>query len=89
MAYKNKTAVFARAGYSIKKKAALGITVVLLGLSQQALADVEYYDINQGSQIPDLSATGKTASTNKYGVSPLGFGAILAALFAAKAAAIK
>ena len=67
MTYKKQTAVSARAGYSFKKKAALGMTVALLGLSQQALAHVEYYDLNQGSQIGDLTAAGKTASTTQYG----------------------
>ena len=69
MTYKNQTAVSARAGHGFKNKAALGITVALLGLSQQALAHVEYYDLNQGAQIADLTAAGKTASTAQYGAT--------------------
>ena len=72
MTYKNQTAVSARAGHGFKNKAALGITVALLGLSQQALAHVEYYDLNQGAQIGDLTAAGKTASTVQYGSTPAG-----------------
>ena len=72
MTYKKQTAVSARAGHGFKNKAALGITVALLGLSQQALAHVEYYDLNQGAQIGDLTAAGKTASTAQYGFTPAG-----------------
>ncbi len=75
MTYKNQTAVSAHAGHGFKKKAALGITVALLGLSQQALAHVEYYDLNQGAQIGDLTAAGKTASTAQYGLNPVVTGA--------------
>ncbi|MEI6066870.1 MAG: PEP-CTERM sorting domain-containing protein [Methylococcaceae bacterium] len=72
MTYKQQTAVSARAGHGFKKKAVFGMTVALLGLSQQALAHVEYYDLNQGSQIGDLTAAGKTASTAQYGSTPAG-----------------
>jgi len=72
MTYKYQSAVSARAGHRFKKKAALGMTVALLGLSQQALAHVEYYDLNQGAQIGDLTAAGKTASTSQYGATPAG-----------------
>lgn len=55
-----------------QKKRVIGMTVALLGLSQQALAHVEYYDLNQGAQIGDLTAEGKTASTTQYGSTPAG-----------------
>jgi hypothetical protein len=52
------------------------IAVVLLGLSQQALAHIEYYDLNQGLQIGDLTTAGKIVSTAQYGTNPVvsGFG---------------
>jgi hypothetical protein len=46
------------------------VSVALLGMSQQALAHIEYYDLNQGAQISDLTAAGKTASTAQYGANP-------------------
>ncbi len=36
------------------------------------MSDVEYYDLNQGAQINDLTAAGKTASTAQYGSTPAG-----------------
>lgn len=47
----------------------LGVSF-LLGLSQQAFAHVQYYDLNQGAQIADLTAAGKTLSTAQYGSTP-------------------
>lgn len=44
--------------------------LVMLGASQQVLAHVEYYDLNQGAQISDLTAAGKAASTTQYGSTP-------------------
>lgn len=48
----------------------LGVALVMLGGSQSALAHVEYYDLNQGAQISDLTAAGKAASTAQYGSTP-------------------
>ncbi len=72
MINKKQKHIPASAGHGLKSKLALGVTVALLGLSQQALAHVEYYDLNQGSQIGDLTAAGKTASTAQYGSTPAG-----------------
>ena len=48
-----------------------GSTFALLALSQQAQAHIEYYDLNQGAQVSDLTAAGKTASTTQYGANPV------------------
>lgn len=40
--------------------------------SLPAAAHVEYYDLNQGRQIGDLTAAGKIASTAQYGATPAG-----------------
>ena len=76
MINENQTAFPASAGHGLKKKIALSVTVVLLGISQQALAHIEYYDLNQGAQIGDLTAAGKALSTAQYGANPVvtGFG---------------
>jgi len=56
---------------SLLAKAGKVIAIVLLGISsQQALAHIEYYDLNQGAQISDLTAAGQTASTAQYGLNP-------------------
>ncbi len=49
---------------------ALGLTA-MLGVSQSAQAHIEYYDLNQGVQILDLTVAGKTASTAQYGNNPV------------------
>ena len=72
MTYKNQTTVFATADFCLKKKYVLILIAAFLGFSQQVLAHVEYYDLNQGKQIGDLTAAGKTASTAQYGVTPPG-----------------
>ena len=50
------------------------VSAVLAGfgisLSGQVLAHVEYYDLNQGAQIGDLTAAGKAVSTAHYGPTP-------------------
>ena len=48
----------------------LGVSA-LLGLSQQAGAHIQYYDLNQGKQISDLTPDGKAASTAQYGANPV------------------
>ncbi len=60
---------------NIKKNITRGIVVVLLGISQQALAHIEYYDLNQGLQIGDLTTAGKIVSTAQYGANPVVTGA--------------
>ncbi len=67
MRNKNQTALTASAGLGLKKKIGLAVGVALLGLSQQALAHIEYYDLNAGFQVGDLTAAGKAASTAEYG----------------------
>lgn len=54
-----------------QNKLALGISVALMALSQPALAHIEYYDLNQGKQIGDLTSAGKTESTLQYGKNPV------------------
>lgn len=44
--------------------------VLLSSASTEALAHVEYYDLNQGKQIANLTAAGIVASTTQYGVNP-------------------
>ncbi|MEI6335939.1 MAG: hypothetical protein WCS87_15370 [Methylococcaceae bacterium] len=68
--FKDQAPVFATTNLGIKKKLALGVSTALLCLSQQAQAHVEYYDLNQGAQIGDLTAVGKAASTTQYGSTP-------------------
>jgi hypothetical protein len=48
----------------------LGVSA-LLGLSQPATAHIQYYDLNQGKQISDLTPAGKAASTVQYGANPV------------------
>lgn len=43
---------------------------LLACLAQPVLAHVEYYDLNQGVQIGDLTSAGKSASTAQYGANP-------------------
>jgi hypothetical protein len=45
-------------------------TFAALLASTPALAHIEYYDLNQGAHISDLTATGRTASTAQYGQTP-------------------
>ena len=68
--FKDQAPVFATTNLGIKKKLAFGVSAALLCLSQQAQAHVEYYDLNQGKQIGDLTAAGKAASTTQYGSTP-------------------
>ncbi len=63
----NQTARYAQTGQRLTKRISLMLASALLGLSQQALAHVEYYDLNQFAQITDLTQAGKTASTAQYG----------------------
>lgn len=42
----------------------------LISMATPALAHVEYYDLNQGAQIGDLTAAGKAASTAEHGSTP-------------------
>ncbi len=42
----------------------------LFSLSAPAFAHVEYYDLNQGRRIGDLTAAGKVKSTEQYGTTP-------------------
>ncbi|MEI6335928.1 MAG: hypothetical protein WCS87_15315, partial [Methylococcaceae bacterium] len=72
MTYKNQTTFFASADFCLNKKYVLILIAAFLGFSQQVLAHVEYYDLNQGKQIGDLTAAGKTASTAQYGSTPAG-----------------
>lgn len=44
--------------------------LILIAYSQQSFAHVEYYDLNQGKQITDLTSAGKSASTTQYGANP-------------------
>jgi hypothetical protein len=46
------------------------LTFLVLGASQQVFAHVEYYDLNQGAQISDLTAAGKLLSKAQYGGTP-------------------
>lgn len=41
-----------------------------LGETQTAFAHIEYYDLNLGAQVGDLTAAGKTLSTTQYGSNP-------------------
>ena len=50
------------------KPAVIGVAL-LLGYSQQAAAHIEYYDLNQGAQVSDLTASGKVLSTAQYGTN--------------------
>ncbi|WP_018411645.1 PEP-CTERM sorting domain-containing protein [Methyloversatilis thermotolerans] len=42
----------------------------IIGLPIPGLAHVEYYDLNQGHRIADLTAAGKVKSTEQYGSTP-------------------
>ncbi|WP_446808379.1 hypothetical protein ACH50O_13870 [Methylomonas sp. 2BW1-5-20] len=55
---------------SLTAKLSLGIALAVLGAGQQAFAHVEYYDLNQGAQIGDLTTAGKAASKIQYGATP-------------------
>ena len=68
--FKKEASIFVPTSFGTKKKLALGVSAVLLCLSQQALAHIEYYDLNQGAQIGDLTASGKALSTAQYGTTP-------------------
>jgi len=59
---------------SISRAAA---ALLLAAVSAPALAHVEYYDLNQGKQIADLTADGKTASTAQYGANTLVAGSLI------------
>lgn len=72
MIHQKQTACPASAVQGYKHKLGFGLAVALMGFGQQALAHVEYYDLNQGAQIGDLTAAGKTASTAQYGATPAG-----------------
>lgn len=48
----------------------LGLWLGASGSLTPALAHVEYYDLNQGAQIGDLTVAGKTQSTAQYGANP-------------------
>ena len=39
-------------------------------ISGQVQAHIEYYDLNQGQQISDLTSNGKAASTSEFGSNP-------------------
>ena len=68
--FKKEASIFVPTSFGTKKKLALGVSAALLCLSQQALAHIEYYDLNQGKQISDLTASGKALSTAQYGTTP-------------------
>lgn len=55
----------------LRAAAAAALTVV----SVSALAHVEYYDLNQGVQIRDLTPAGRVVSTAQYGANPAFSGA--------------
>ncbi|OHX34066.1 MULTISPECIES: PEP-CTERM sorting domain-containing protein [unclassified Methylomonas] len=65
-----KNKVFYKSNAKSASKLGLGIALALAGVAQQAQAHVEYYDLNQGAQIGDLTAAGKAASTAQYGETP-------------------
>lgn len=69
MLHKQQPALFGNPKIGMLKTATIS-TLLMLGYSQQAAAHVEYYDLNQGAQISDLTAAGKTASTSQYGANP-------------------
>ena len=46
------------------------IGIAATALAGPATANVEYYDLNQGAHIFDLTSAGKTASTAQYGSTP-------------------
>lgn len=50
--------------------AALLVGAGMLTLPVVAHAHVEYYDLNQGKQVADLTAAGKVKSTEQYGATP-------------------
>lgn len=54
----------------------LAALMLLGGTSAEALAHVEYYDLNQGKQIANLTAAGIVASTAQYGANPAVSGSI-------------
>ena len=66
----NHTSASSQTKMTIKSIITSGIAVILLALSQQVMAHIEYYDLNQGVQIGDLTAAGKAASTAQYGLNP-------------------
>lgn len=51
--------------------------LLLAGVSAGALAHVEYYDLNQGKQIADLTAAGRLASTAQYGANGVPAGSLI------------
>ena len=54
------------------------LTALLLsGVGVEALAHVEYYDLNQGKQVADLTAAGKVASTAQYGANGVPAGSLI------------
>ncbi|MDT4331050.1 PEP-CTERM sorting domain-containing protein [Methylomonas sp. MED-D] len=65
-----KNKIFYKSNAKSASKLGLGIALALAGVAQQAQAHVEYYDLNQGAQIGDLTAAGKVLSTAQYGGTP-------------------
>lgn len=47
------------------------MAAVLTATSVGAAAHVEYYDLNQGVQVRDLTAAGRAVSTGQYGANPV------------------
>lgn len=65
-----KNKIFYKSNAQSASKLGLGVALALAGVAQQAQAHVEYYDLNQGAQIGDLTTAGKAASTAQYGETP-------------------
>lgn len=51
-------------------RARVACALVCLGIAVTASAHVQYYDLNQGRQIADLTPAGKSKSTREYGQNP-------------------
>jgi hypothetical protein len=52
------------------RRSQLWLMLTLSLLSRAAVGHIEYYDLNQGVHITNLTAAGKTASTVQYGTTP-------------------
>ncbi|MGE0859767.1 MAG: hypothetical protein AB7I01_10965 [Gammaproteobacteria bacterium] len=50
--------------------ARLACALGMLALAATAAAHVQYYDLNQGRQVADLTPAGKSKSTKEYGLNP-------------------
>jgi hypothetical protein len=51
-------------------KSTFALAALPLILAKPALAHIEYYDLNQGTHVVDLTAAGMTESTVQYGQTP-------------------